>query len=176
VVTSTRPPSKRKALRGKEYLKGVFAVNTSFCRSELELIQHVISLCGFMETTLNGAGNLYWFGLGLNDQNCKMIMKKNSKFFYNRYPGIEYLTRKKVSCIINNRMRRTFEDKFKFSPISFLFPEDDEELETYMKKKKTQIFIGKPSKGKGGEGIFLISKYDDIPKREWTPGANDLLV
>lgn len=73
-------------------------------------------------------------------------------------------------------MRRTFEDKFKFSPISFLFPEDDEELESYMKKKKTQIFIGKPSKGKGGEGIFLISKYDDIPKREWTPGANDLLV
>jgi hypothetical protein len=44
------------------------------------------------------------------------------------------------------------------------------------KKKKTQMFIGKPSKGKGGEGIFLISKMEDIPNREWTPGANDLLV
>lgn len=174
MVASARPPSKRKATRGKDYLKGVFAVNTSMCRSELELIQHVIQLCGFMETTLAGAGNLYWFGLGMSDRECKLAAKK--QFYYNRYPGSEFLARKKVSCIINNRMRRTYEDKFRFSPISFLFPEEEEALEAYMKKKKTQMFIGKPSKGKGGEGIFLISKMEDIPNREWTPGANDLLV
>ena len=80
------------------------------CRTELELIQHVIQICGFMETTLTGAGNLYWYGLGLGDKDCKQIAKKASKYYYNRYPGIEYLTRKKVSCVINNRMRRTYED------------------------------------------------------------------
>jgi len=38
------------------------------------------------------------------------------------------------------------------------------------------MFIGKPSKGKGGEGIFLISKFEDIPRREWIANSNDLLV
>ena len=68
-----RPGSKRKAMRGKDYLKSVFAINTSMCRSELELIQHVIFQNGFMETTLTGAGNLYWFGLGLTDKDCKLV-------------------------------------------------------------------------------------------------------
>lgn len=34
--------------RRKKYGKDVFSVNTSFCRSELELIQHVIFENGFM--------------------------------------------------------------------------------------------------------------------------------
>jgi hypothetical protein len=131
-----RPGSKRKATRGKDYIKNVFAINTSMCRSELELIQFVIQKCGFLETTLTGAGNLYWYALGLSDKDCKLINKKSSKFYFNRYPGIEYLTRKKVSCTITNRMRRTYDNEFKFSPISFLLPEEEDQLESHMKKKK----------------------------------------
>jgi len=57
-----------------------------------------------METTVGG--NLYWFGLGVHDKDIKTLLKK--KCWYNRYPGLEFLARKKVFCAINNRMRRTF--------------------------------------------------------------------
>ena len=52
---------KRNA--GKEYLKNVFSINTSYCRTEVELIQHVIAKSGFLETSVGGS--LYWFGLSL---------------------------------------------------------------------------------------------------------------
>lgn len=107
---------------------------------------------GFMETSVNGS--LYWFGLALLDKDFKTYLKK--KCYYNRYPSMEYLARKKVFCDITNRMRRTFPKQFNFAPISFLCPENCEELETYMGKHPNFFFIGKPSCGRGGEGIMLI--------------------
>jgi len=32
-----------------------------------------------------------------------------NKFYWNRYPYLEYLARKKVFCAVTSRMRRTFE-------------------------------------------------------------------
>jgi len=148
-------PSKRKKRGkrpGKEYLKQVFSVNTSYCRSEIELIQFVIHKCGFLETTVGGS--LYWFGLSLQDKDIRILSKK--KCYYNRYAGLEYMCRKKVFCAINNRMRRTFPKLFNFSPISFLIPEEGVALESYMEQHPKFFFIGKPSRGKGGEGIILI--------------------
>ena len=75
-------------------------------------------------------GHLYWFGLALSDKDVKIMSRK--KCFFNRYPGTEYLARKKVFCSINNRMRRTFPKIFNFSPISFLVPEETTALENYM--------------------------------------------
>ena len=100
-VISQSPPAKKKVKsKGKQYLEGVFSVNTSMCRSELELIQFVIQKNGFMETQNAGAGNLFWFGLALTDKDIKLINKKN--FYYNRYPGMEVLARKKLWCSISN--------------------------------------------------------------------------
>jgi glutathione synthase/RimK-type ligase-like ATP-grasp enzyme len=53
-------------------------------------------------------------------------------------------------------MRRTFEKEFKFCPRSFLLPEEGNDLEEYMKLHPKFTFIAKPSRGKGGEGIFLV--------------------
>lgn len=71
---------------------------------------------------LGAGGELYWFGLSLKDEYIKLMKQK--KCFYNRYPDMEKLARKKVFCAINNRTRRSFPEKFKFSPISFLIPEE----------------------------------------------------
>ena len=161
---------KRKA--GKEYIKNVFSINTSYCRTEIELIQHVIAKCGFMETT--AGGSLYWFGLSLQDKDIKHVAKK--KCFYNRYPGLDYLCRKKVFCDINNRMRRTFPKLFNFSPISFLVPEEGQALQDYMQLHPKFTFIGKPSRGRGGEGIILIQKFSDIPKNIFSYEEKDMLV
>jgi hypothetical protein len=112
----------------------------------------VAEKCGYEQT--NVGGNLYWFGLALMDKDCKIMSKKNC--WYNRYPGSEFLARKKVFCSINNRTRRSFPKQFQFSPISFLIPEEATQLEQYMAAHPTFMFISKPSAGKGGEGIQLI--------------------
>ena len=37
-------------------------------------------------------------------------------------------------------------------------------------------FICKPNSGKGGEGIFLVEKFKDIPRSLWSDSHSDLLV
>ena len=127
---------------------------------------------GYMETSTHGT--LYWFGLALLDKDFKIYRKK--KCFYNRYPSMEYLARKKVFCDITNRMRRTFPKQFNFAPISFLCPESSDALESYMSAHPNFFWIGKPSCGRGGEGIMLLQKYSDIPKNLMTYQEKDLLV
>ena len=135
-------------------------------------MQHVIEMMGLNESRVGG--HLYWFGLALQDKDVKIMNKK--KCWFNRYPGCEYLARKKVFCAVNNRMRRTFPSVFNFSPISFLVPEESQALESYMEKHKTFCFIGKPSCGKGGEGIMLLQKIKDIPRNPSTGEHKDFLV
>lgn len=132
----------------------------------------MIKISGFTEVT--AGGKLYWFGLSLMDRDIKIMMRK--KVFFNRYPGMEYLCRKKEFCMLNNRIRRTFPKVFNFSPISFLIPEEANSLEAYMEKHPRFYFIAKPSRGRGGEGIMLISRFKDIPKNVFTHEQKELLV
>lgn len=127
-----------------------------------------------METQKPGAGNLWWFGLAINSGDFKVC--KKGKSYYNRYVGLEYYTRKKPFSLLIGRMRRTFDKDYKFFPVSFLIPEESETLEKYMKAHAKFTFICKPSKGKGGEGIFMIQKYSDIPERTWSFKERELLV
>jgi len=48
-------------------------INTSYCKSELELLQHVIFKNGFKETAVGG--NLYWFALALYHKEYKRVGK-----------------------------------------------------------------------------------------------------
>jgi hypothetical protein len=57
-----------------------------------------------------------------------------------------------------------------------LLPEQAEELEAYMEQHPKFIFICKPNCGKGGEGIFLVEKFKQIPKNLWQDCHSDLLV
>ena len=50
-----------------------FTVSTGMCRSELELIQFVIELNGFHETSLPSAGNLIWFGLAMQPKDLELV-------------------------------------------------------------------------------------------------------
>ena len=178
VVEEVPPPKKTKARRKNQKPKkgepgyGVFAINTSYCRSELELLQHVIFKNQLRETSIGG--DLYWMALALNRNDFKRVAK--NKFYWNRYPCLEYLARKKVFCMITNRMRKTFEKQFGFSPISFQLPEETYGLQKYMEEHPKFTFICKPNSGKGGEGIFLIDKFKDIPKNLWSDSHSDLLV
>ena len=119
-------------------------------------------------------GDLYWFALALYNKDFKKVAK--NKFYWNRYPFVEYLARKKVFCAVTSRMRRTFDKEFGFSPISFLLPEEAGALEKYMQEKPSFTFICKPNSGKGGEGIFLVDNFKSIPRNLWSDNHSDLLV
>ncbi len=54
---------KNKKLKKGDLGYGVFSINTCFCRSELELLQHIIYKNNLRETTVGG--DLYWFALAL---------------------------------------------------------------------------------------------------------------
>ena len=147
-------------------------INTTNCRHELETVEYVVKKNDW-ETTATG-GIVYWFGLAIKDENIKLVRQK--KCFYNRYPGMEKLARKKLFCEINNRTRRCFPNQFKVSPISFLIPEESAQLEAYMEAHPKFMFIAKPSGGKGGEGIFLVQKFKDIPRDFNKDTLQELLV
>lgn len=70
-------------------------------------------------------------------------------------------------------MQRFFPQHFSFTPASFLLPDEAYDLEDYMRVNQNQTFIAKPSKGRGGDGIFLVKKFSDLPKSALT---HDFLV
>ena len=96
-----------------------FTLNTGQCRSELELIQFVGEINGFQETQNGAMGNLVWYGLALTPKDIELIQKRKNTPYFNRYPGLEQLARKKTFCSIVNRMRKTFPKTIKFCPRSF---------------------------------------------------------
>jgi len=65
----------------------------------------VIFKNSFKETSVGG--DMYWFALALCYKDYKRVAK--NKFWYNRYPMVEYMARKKVFCSVTNRMRKTFD-------------------------------------------------------------------
>jgi tubulin polyglutamylase TTLL11 len=73
-----------------------------------------------------------------------------------------------VFCVILSRLQRFFPVEFGFTPVSFLLPDEAYELEDYMRINPNQTFIAKPSKGRGGDGIFLVKKFSDLPKSALT--------
>lgn len=147
-------------------------INTRHCRNERETIQYVIDLNRWEETKIYGEGNLIWYGQALRDSDIDII-RSRPKVHINRYPGSELLTRKKILCNIMNRMEKYFGREFEFTPLSYLLPEERDLLDEDMENNPDMWYIAKPSKGCGGEGIFLINKLEDIPR--WRSNS-ELLV
>lgn len=92
------------------------------------------------------------------------IVRSWPKVHINRYPGSELLSRKKILCNIMNRMEKYFGKDFEFTPLSYLLPEEKDLLEEDMENNPDMFYIAKPSKGWGGEGIFLVNCIEDIPR------------
>jgi len=70
-------------------------------------------------------------------------------------------------------MEKYFGREFEFTPLSYLLPEERDLLDEDMENNPDMWYIAKPSKGCGGEGIFLINKLEDIPR--WRSNS-ELLV
>ena len=149
-----------RSKNGKKLAK--FVINTRHCRNEKETIQYVVDLNRWEETKIYGEGSMIWYGQALRDSDIDVV-RSRPKVYINRYPGSELLTRKKILCNIMNRMEKYFGREFEFTPLSYLLPEERDLLEEDMENNPDMWYIAKPSNGRGGEGIFLINKIEDIP-------------
>lgn len=133
----------------------VFTINTYQSRSELETLQLIIKKNDWEEGTNQLEGHLIWYGLPLRESDMKML-QKNPQLIFNKYSGTEYLCRKKTLSSLISRMKRYFPEAYDFMPREFVIPEEQEVLDKYIKDHPANWMIAKPSRGKGGEGIFLF--------------------
>jgi len=140
----------------------VFTINTYPSRSELETLQWVIKKNDWEEACGPMEGHLIWYGLPLRESDLKLIQKRPNTHF-NKYPGSEFLCRKKVLSTLVARMKRYFPEDYNFVPKEYLYPEEKEEIEEYIGDKPANWMIAKPSRGWGGGGIFLFKGQFNPP-------------
>lgn len=57
-----------------------------------------------------------------------------------------------------------FPDDYDFIPRSYILPDEYRSFKKHLDGKQKSHFIAKPSKGRGGEGIFFIKKANDLTK------------
>jgi len=146
---------------GKKRRK-VFTINTYASRGELETLQYIIRENKWGEGSHPNEGHLVWFGLPLKEIDIKLVLRRPNVHF-NKFSGTEYLWRKKVLWAILNRMKKYFSEEFSFVPREFLYPEEKGELNKFLKNNPDQWMIAKPSRGCGGEGIFLFKNKFQSP-------------
>ena len=84
----------------------------------------------------------------------------------NHFPRTVELTRKDLMYKNISRMQITHGTRnFGFVPKTFLLPQDIGELE-YEFATSGGIWIVKPSASSQGKGIFLATRFSDIPKKD----------
>ena len=117
---------------------------------------------GWKETREPSDGSLIWY---INS--CKSIDHKllNYKMcYFNRYPRSGIICRKKPFQLLIKKYQRFFMPEFDFIPQTFILPEDYKEYSKFFDENKDKIMLAKPSKGRGGEGIFFVKSKRDISK------------
>lgn len=108
----------------------------------------------------NSDGDLLWFVNSLREIDQKMIKFKTCIF--NRYPRSNIICRKRQFSILMRRYQKYFPYEYDFIPETIILPEEYKSFKRQIATNK--VLIAKPSKGKGGEGIFFVKNFLDIRK------------
>jgi glutathione synthase/RimK-type ligase-like ATP-grasp enzyme len=80
---------------------------------------------------------------------------------------MDHFAKKNIFCVIISRLQRFFPQDYKFMPDSFLLPDEMRDFEQFLRRHPGQTFIAKPSQGRGGNGIQLIKKFNELPKASY---------
>lgn len=62
------------------------------------------------------------------------------------------------------KYQRFFPESFDFFPKTYILPDEYKTFRKYFDENHGKIMIAKPSKGKGGDGIFFVQSTKDIQK------------
>jgi glutathione synthase/RimK-type ligase-like ATP-grasp enzyme len=58
--------------------------------------------------------------------------------------------------LLLKKYQKLFPDDYDFIPRSYILPEEYRKFKKYFDSNKDKHFVIKPSKGKGGDGIFFV--------------------
>lgn len=140
-------------------------INTCNARHELALLRELISRNIWKEQHLKDKvkdQDIYW--LAGTDFAHHLELIKEHDVIFNRLPGVEAGSNKKIFSQIFQQLQRTHPDEFDFIPRTFVMPKEAKEASEYMEAHPRKTFICKPQEGSEGCGIVLAKKFKDIPK------------
>ncbi|CAI2385531.1 unnamed protein product [Moneuplotes crassus] len=158
-----RPANKLSEDESEEEEK-VFTINTCHAKGEKNTLKEVIKLEGYKETKSSGEGNLLWYYSALREIDLKILSIRQCMF--NRYPRASTICRKRQFHILLKKYQRYFPEDYDFIPRTYCLPDEYKSFKKRFEKKNDSFFLAKPSKGKGGDGIFFINKSTAISKED----------
>ncbi|XP_076161531.1 tubulin monoglutamylase TTLL4 [Ptiloglossa arizonensis] len=126
-----------------------------------QIISSTVTKSGF-KTTIKPTSN--WCGTWCNSK-LGSSQLKNTKVFskINNFPSNVHFGDKILLWKNFQRMQRRYGSKyFDFMPLTFVLPEERDDLERYMQKNRG-IWIVKPPDSCAGSGIKIVSRSYEIP-------------
>ncbi|XP_046436053.1 tubulin monoglutamylase TTLL4-like [Neodiprion fabricii] len=83
----------------------------------------------------------------------------------NHFPGtIEICRKDRLWKNLSRMMQRFGKSEFNFTPTTYVFPDDKRRFQKFF-ERNGGIWITKPPSGCAGNGIRVVSRWSDIPKR-----------
>lgn len=140
--------------------KVVFSVNTTFSRCERHPVKEVCKILDWNESRTEHSGSLFWFIDAMNAAQKKMIKQNNA--YFNRYPKLSIVCMKRDFHILLKKHQTLFPSAYDFIPETYILPEDIRAYKRHLDTKKNPILLAKPSRGRGGQGIFFVKDFKDL--------------
>jgi len=131
-----------------------FSINTCYSRVERHPVKEVCKEMGWKENRNETEGTIFWFIDAWNAAQRKMM--RDSNFIFNRYPRVSLLWLKRDFHILLKKYETFFKDDYNFLPNTYILPEDIKAYKRFLDTEKNPILLAKPSKGRGGQGIFFV--------------------
>lgn len=117
-------------------------------------------MMNWRESKSTKKGNLFWFIDACSSTQRQII--KSAGAIFNRYPRVSIVCMKRDFHILMKKYQTFFKEQYDFIPETYILPEDYKAYKRYLDTDKEAMLLGKPSKGRGGQGIFFVKKYSDL--------------
>lgn len=144
----------------QEEIKEVFSINTVYSRIERYTIKDLCHEMDWVENRTETNGSLFWFIDAMNEVQKKFIRKTDS--FFNRYPKASVVCNKREFHILIKKYEELFPDAFRFIPQTFVLPDEIKRYRKYLDEHENPFLLAKPSRGRGGDGIFFVKEFKDL--------------
>jgi hypothetical protein len=131
-----------------------------FSRVERNPIKDVCDSMDWREAKSTKRGDLYWFIDACSETQKKMM--RTSSIIFNRYPRVSIVCMKRDYHILMKKYMNFFKDHYDFIPETYILPEDIKSYKRHLDTTSNAILLAKPSKGRGGQGIYFVKKYSDL--------------
>lgn len=146
----------------EETKEHVFTVNTLFSRNEKHTLREVCRIMDWREATSEDEGDMYWYIDSLKEHQKLELASKTC--IYNRYPKASIFCYKREFHLALKKFQKFFPNDYDFIPETFVLPDDFFEYKRYLETRPGAMLLAKPSKGRGGQGIFFVKDFKDLEK------------